>query len=67
MSKIHPGFTAVVILLGPAALIIGHQKLSNYFSSTSRSHTDPVQVSQQIEVSRVGDPAAPIAIRRVAP
>ena len=48
MRKIHPGFTAIAILLGPAALISGHHKLSSYFSLPDRSAPDPVKVLQQI-------------------
>jgi hypothetical protein len=48
MRKIHPGFTASAILLGPAALISGHHKLSSYFSLPDRSAPDPVKVLQQI-------------------
>ncbi len=48
MRKIHPGFTAIAILLGPAALISGHHKLSSYLSSPDRSAPDPVKVLQQI-------------------
>ncbi len=59
MAKMHPGFTAIAILLGPAALIIGHQKITSYLSSPSRSHP--------VEVSHAGDPAALTASRRVGP
>ena len=48
MRKIHPGFTAIAILLGPAALISGHHKLSSYLSSPDQSAPDPVKVLQQI-------------------
>ena len=48
MRKIHPGFTAIAILLGPAALISGHHKLSSYLSSFDLPEPDPVKVLQQI-------------------
>jgi hypothetical protein len=32
MLKIHPGFEAIAILTGPAALIIGYHNLSSYLS-----------------------------------
>jgi hypothetical protein len=48
MRKIHPGFMAIAILLGPAALISGHHKLSSYLSSPDLSAPDPVKVLQQI-------------------
>jgi hypothetical protein len=67
MAKMHPGFTAIAILLGPAALIIGHQKITNYLSSPSRSRPDTVKVTQPIEISHVGEPAALILSRRVGP
>lgn len=31
MRKIHPGFKALAILLGPASIIIGHQKITEHF------------------------------------
>ncbi|MBL0407133.1 hypothetical protein JKG68_24680 [Microvirga aerilata] len=48
MRKIHPGFTAIAILLGPAALIMGHQKISGYLSAPQLSDPDPLKVLQQI-------------------
>lgn len=35
MRKIHPGFIAIAILMGPAALIIGYQKVSEYLVPAS--------------------------------
>lgn len=48
MRKIHPGFTALVILLGPAVIISGHQKLSNSLSAPVRSEPGSVEKLQQI-------------------
>jgi hypothetical protein len=30
MRKIHPGFIALAVLLGPATLILAHQKITEY-------------------------------------
>ncbi len=47
MLKIHPGFKAIAILLGPACLIMGHQKLSAPAAS-DRAAADPEQVLHRI-------------------
>jgi hypothetical protein len=46
MFKIYPGFTAIAILMGPAAPIIGHQTISDYLSSPDRPHQDRMTVIQ---------------------
>jgi hypothetical protein len=48
MRKIHPGFTAIAILMGPASLIIGHQKISDYLSPPKLADAEPIEVLQQI-------------------
>ncbi len=48
MRKIHPGLTAIVILMGPASLIIGYQNISNYFSLAESRVAEPIEVLQQI-------------------
>ncbi|MFD0466048.1 hypothetical protein ACFQY9_33430 [Microvirga aerilata] len=48
MRKIHPGFTAIAILLGPATLIMGHQKISGYLSAPQLPNPNPLKVLQQI-------------------
>ena len=47
MRKIHPGFTALAILLGPASVIIGHQKISEYAQQGMVSPSDPVPFIRQ--------------------
>jgi hypothetical protein len=48
MRKIRPGITAIAILMGPAALIIGHQKISEYLSPSEPNNAEPVEVLWQI-------------------
>jgi hypothetical protein len=48
MRKIHPGFTAIAILLGPAALISGHHKLTSHLSSPDPAVPDLAKVLHQI-------------------
>jgi len=50
MLKIHPGFKAIAILLGPACLIMGHQKLSAPAAS-DRAAADPEQVLHRIHLA----------------
>jgi hypothetical protein len=48
MRKIQPGFTAIAVLMGPASLIIGHQKISDYLSPTKSREAEPIEVLQRI-------------------
>jgi hypothetical protein len=47
MRKIHPGFTALAILLGPASAIIGYQKVTEYFQSDVANPSDTSALVQQ--------------------
>ena len=47
MRKIHPGFTALAILLGPASAIIGHQKVTEYFQPDVDNPSDTAALVQQ--------------------
>ena len=46
MRKIHPGFIALAILLGPASLIIGHQKITQVLKQEALSPSDPAALIQ---------------------
>jgi hypothetical protein len=48
MLKLHPGFKAIAILAGPAALIVCHQALSESFSSRRPYDPAAIRVMQQI-------------------
>jgi len=48
MLKIHPGLKALAILIGPASLIIGHQKLSDYLSPPDSYDAELAEVLQDI-------------------
>jgi hypothetical protein len=48
MRKIHPGFIALAVLLGPATLIRGHQVVSDSRSQRSAQDPDPYRVAQRI-------------------
>lgn len=48
MLKIHPGFTALAILMGPASIIIGHQKVTEYFQHDIAARTDTASLVQQV-------------------
>jgi hypothetical protein len=47
MRKIHPGFTALAILLGPASGIIAHQKVTDFFQREEVSSSDSAAISRQ--------------------
>lgn len=47
MRKIHPGFTALAILLGPASAIIGHQKVTEYFQPEVANPSDTAALVHQ--------------------
>jgi hypothetical protein len=47
MRKIHPGFTALAILLGPASIIIGHQKITGYLQPDVANPSDTAALVQQ--------------------
>jgi hypothetical protein len=47
MRKIHPGFKALAILLGPASLIIGHQKITQVLEREALSPSDPAALVQK--------------------
>jgi hypothetical protein len=47
MRKIHPGFIAIAILMAPASLIIGHQKITDHPSPAAQG-PDAIKVAQQI-------------------
>lgn len=47
MRKIHPGFTAIAILLGPASGIIAHQKATDFFQREEVSSSDSAAISRQ--------------------
>jgi len=48
MRKIHPGFTALAILLGPASIIIGHQKITGYLQPDVANPSDSAALVQQV-------------------
>lgn len=48
MRKIHPGFIALAVLLGPSGLILAHQKASDYFSQPDAAASGPLRVFQEI-------------------
>ena len=48
MRKIHHGFTALAILMGPASVIIAHQKISDFFQQEQVSSSDPAAVIRQV-------------------
>ena len=47
MRKIHPGFTALAILLGPASGIIAHQKVTDFFQREEVSSSNSAAISRQ--------------------
>ena len=47
MRKIHPGFKALAILLGPASLIIGHQKITQVLEQDALTPSEPAAPVQQ--------------------
>jgi hypothetical protein len=47
MRKIHPGFIAIAILTGPAALITAHQKISEYLSPALVQNTETPDLIRQ--------------------
>ncbi|MBD2749975.1 hypothetical protein IC232_25205 [Microvirga sp. BT688] len=47
MRKIHPGFTALAILLGPASVIIAHGKITEYSQQTVAKPSDPAAIIRQ--------------------
>jgi hypothetical protein len=51
MRKIHPGFTALAILLGPASLIIAHEKITDYAGQEVANPSDPSALIQQVNAS----------------
>jgi hypothetical protein len=51
MRKIHPGFTALAILLGPASLIIAHQKIIEYAGQEVANSSDPAALIRQAYAS----------------
>jgi hypothetical protein len=48
MLKIHPGFKAIAILLGPAALIITYHNISSYFSPPTPYNLELVKELQKV-------------------
>jgi hypothetical protein len=44
MRKIHPGFIAIAILMGPAALITAHHKISEYLSPPLHQNTEALNL-----------------------
>jgi hypothetical protein len=48
MRKIHPGFKALAILLGPATLILAHQKASDYLSRAGAFDPERLHALQQV-------------------
>jgi len=50
MRKIHPGFTALAILLGPASVIIAHQKITEYAQQKKVSSPDAAAAIRQAYV-----------------
>ena len=48
MRKIHPGFIAIAILGGPAAVILGHQAYSERFSQAPTHESDAIRMVQHI-------------------
>jgi hypothetical protein len=51
MRKIHPGFKALAILLGPACLIIAHQKITEYAGQGIANPSDPAALIRQAYAS----------------
>ena len=47
MRKIHHGFIALAILLGPASVIIAHQKITDFFQQEEISSSDSTAVIRQ--------------------
>jgi hypothetical protein len=44
MRKIHPGFIAIAILMGPAALVTAHHKISEYLSPPLHQNTEALNL-----------------------
>ena len=47
MRKIHHGFIALAILLGPASVIIAHQKITDIFQQEEVSSSDSAAIIRQ--------------------
>ena len=47
MWTIHPGFKALAILLGPASLIIAHQKITEHVGQEVANSSDPTALIRQ--------------------
>ena len=58
MRKIHPGFIALAVLLGPATIIRGHQVVSDYLSQGPAQGPDPLQLAQHIYQKCSGAPGS---------
>jgi hypothetical protein len=63
MLKIHPGFKAIAILLGPAALIITYHNIANYFSPAQPYNPELVKVSQEVYQNCSGLPKLERTVR----
>ena len=50
MRKIHTGFTALAILLGPASVIIAHQKITDFLQQEEVSSSDSAAILRQAYV-----------------
>lgn len=48
MLKIHPGFKAIALLAGPAAIVAGYQSLFNYFSPPRPYDPEVITVMRNI-------------------
>jgi hypothetical protein len=48
MRKIHPGFIALAVVLGPATLIRGHQVVSDYLSQRPAQNSDATELAQHV-------------------
>ena len=48
MRKIHPGFIAFAVLLGPATVIRGHQVISDYVSQGPEQGPNALQLAQHV-------------------
>ena len=48
MRKIHPGFIALAVLLGPATIIRGHQVISNHWAQKAAQEPSALEVAQHV-------------------
>lgn len=57
MRKIHHGFIALAILLGPASIIIAHQKITDIFQQEEVSSSDSATIIRQAHAYCSGLPS----------